>query len=96
MHGARDKCAWEERRTRARTNITRASFSHRVLLLADWKIMRFFSARNNVKEDIYRHENAAAGGPSLDLINSVFNQNQVKTMTRLKPNQFKANTSKCF
>ena len=79
MHGARDKCAWEEKRTRARTNITRASFSHRVLLLADWKIMRLFSARNNVKGDIYRHENAAAGGPSLDLIISVFNQNNDQT-----------------
>lgn len=79
MHGARDKCAWEERRTRARTNITRASFSHLVLLLADWKIMRLFSARNNVKGDIYRHENTAAGGPSLDLINSVFNQNNDQT-----------------
>ena len=60
MHGAQDKCAWEERRTRARTNITRASFSHRILLLADWKIMRFFSARNNVKGDVYTRENAAA------------------------------------
>ena len=81
MHGARDKCAWEERRTRARTNITRASFTHRVLLLADWKIMRLFSARNNVKGDIYMHENAAASGPSLDLINSVFNQNNDQTET---------------
>lgn len=79
MHGERDKCAWEERKTRARTNITRASFSHRVLLLADWKIMRLFSARNNVKGDIHMHENAAAGGPSLDLINSVFNQNNDQT-----------------
>ena len=73
MHGARDKCAWEERRTRARTNITRASFSQ------IGKFMRLFSARNNVKGDIYRHENAAAGGPSLDLINSVFNQNNDQT-----------------
>ena len=64
-----------------RTNITRASFSHRVLLLADWKIMRFFSARNNVKGEIYRHENAAGGEPNLDLINPAFNQNNDQTET---------------
>ena len=66
---------------REQISTTRASFSHRVLLLADWKIMRLFSARNNVKGDIYMHENAAAGGPSLDLINSVFNQNNDQTET---------------
>lgn len=81
MHGARDKCAWEERRTRARTNITRASFSHRVLLLADWKIMPFFPSRNNIKGDVYSHENGAGGGTSLDLINPAFNQNNGQTET---------------
>ena len=58
---------------------TRENKYYACFLLADWKIMRLFSARNNVKGDIYRHENAAAGGPSLDLINSVFNQNNDQT-----------------
>lgn len=40
-----------------------------------------FSARNNVKGDIYTHENAAGGEPSLDLINPAFNQNNDQTET---------------
>ena len=39
----------------------------------------FFLTKNNIKGDVYRHENAADGGPSLDLINSVFNQNNDQT-----------------
>lgn len=41
----------------------------------------FFWTKNNIKGDVYRHENAAGGGPSLDLINSVFNQNNDQTET---------------
>lgn len=40
-----------------------------------------FSARNNIKGDVYRHENAAGCGPSLDLINPAFNQNNDQTET---------------
>ena len=40
-----------------------------------------FSARNNIKGDVYRHENAASCGPSLDLINPAFNQNNDQTET---------------